>query len=317
MSKTAAIFFALCAFLCYSCSWVDDDRSDCSTGCWLRLSYTYNMFGVDAASTQVKDATLFIFDQEGRQIKQEIVDSVILHKYQYKIPVPSLPQGNYSFLVWSGLDESLYDYTPASISLLADENGECNKQLPYLFHGRLDKIFVDGAYQVLTVPLVKNTNVLSCVLQNQSALPLKLDDFRLELTARNAVIDHWNMPSQQESTCYLPFMSESAQMGSVEVAHFGLNTLRLMENDDTALRLIYTPSGKSIFNISLTPYLLLARNVDSKSMAPQEYLDREDRYNLIFFLEPSGDPDKPYICLQMKVNGWIVRINDAELETNC
>lgn len=49
-------------------------------------------------------------------------------------------------------------------------------------------------------------------------------------------------------------------------------------------------------------------------MPPQEYLDRQDRYNLIFFLSPTEDPQKPYICLQMQVNGWIIRINDAELD---
>ena len=49
-------------------------------------------------------------------------------------------------------------------------------------------------------------------------------------------------------------------------------------------------------------------------MLPQEYLDRQDRYNLIFFLEPTNNPSKPYMCLQMQVNGWIIRINNAELD---
>lgn len=47
---------------------------------------------------------------------------------------------------------------------------------------------------------------------------------------------------------------------------------------------------------------------------PQEYLDRQDRYNLIFFLDSTNDPQQPYICLQMKVNGWMIRINNAELD---
>ena len=93
-----------------------------------------------------------------------------------------------------------------------------------------------------------------------------------------------------------------------------MNTLRLMENDDTRLRLIHQPDGKEIFDIPLPPYLLLSRNVETTYMPPQEYLDRQDRYNLIFFLSPTEDPQKPYICLQMQVNGWIIRINDAELD---
>ena len=34
-----------------SCDWVNDDLSDCPTGTWLKISYTYNILNVDAAST--------------------------------------------------------------------------------------------------------------------------------------------------------------------------------------------------------------------------------------------------------------------------
>lgn len=151
-------------------------------------------------------------------------------------------------------------------------------------------------------------------MQSQSAAPLDTDDFRLELTARNGCMDHRNTPTDSVSTCYLPFMQESANLEDIQVVHAGMNTLRLMENDDTRLRLIHQPDGKEIFDIPLTPYLLLSRNVETTYMPPQEYLDRQDRYNLIFFLSPTEDPQKPYICLQMQVNGWIIRINDAELD---
>lgn len=109
-------------------------------------------------------------------------------------------------------------------------------------------------------------------------------------------------------------MQESANLEDIQVVHAGMNTLRLMENDDTRLRLIYQPSGKEIFDIPLTQYLLLSRNVETTYMPPQEYLDRQDRYNLIFFLDSTNDPQQPYICLQMKVNGWMIHINNAELD---
>lgn len=115
-------------------------------------------------------------------------------------------------------------------------------------------------------------------------------------------------------TCYLPFMKENADLEDIQVVHAGMNTLRFMENDDTRLQLIYRPSGKPIFNIPLTEYLLLSRSIDNDTMAPQEYLDRQDRYNLIFFLDHTDDPDTPYSCMLMKVNGWIIRINNAELD---
>ena len=173
---------------------------------------------------------------------------------------------------------------------------------------------ISGEYQFLALSLTKNTNVLSCILQSQSAAPLEKDDFRLELTARNGCMDHRNTPTDSVFTCYLPFMQESANLEDIQVVHAGMNTLRLMENDDTRLRLIYQPSGETLFNIPLTQYLLLSSNVEAAAMLPQEYLDRQDRYNLIFFLEPTNNPSKPYMCLQMQVNGWIIRINNAELD---
>lgn len=140
MSKTATILFALCTFFCSACSWVDDDQSDCPTGCWLKLSYTYNMLNVDAVTTQVKDVTLFILDQEGNYIVREEVDSLTFHQNECTIQVPSLPQGDYTFLVWAGLADSLYRHTPTSLTLLRNEAGEQSEKLSSLFHGRLDNV---------------------------------------------------------------------------------------------------------------------------------------------------------------------------------
>lgn len=215
MSKTATILFALCTLFCSACSWVDDDQSDCPTGCWLKLSYTYNMLNVDAVTTQVKDVTLFILDQEGNYIVREEVDSLTFHQNECTIQVPSLPQGDYTFLVWAGLADSLYRHTPTSLTLLRNEVGEQSEKLSSLFHGRLDNVHISGEYQVLALSLTKNTNILSCILQSQSAAPLDTDDFRLELTARNGCMDHRNTPTDSVFTCYLPFMQESANLEDI------------------------------------------------------------------------------------------------------
>lgn len=60
------------------------------------------MLNVDAVTTQVKDVTLFILDQEGNYIVREEVDSLTFHQNECTIQVPSLPQGDYTF--WSGQD---------------------------------------------------------------------------------------------------------------------------------------------------------------------------------------------------------------------
>ena len=50
-------------------------------------------------------------------------------------------------------------------------------------------------------------------------------------------------------------------------------------------------------------------------MNDQEYLDRQDSYTLLFFIE-STDTGVPRISTKIMVNGWIVRLNSSELEDN-
>ena len=172
------------------------------------------MLNVDAVTTQVKDVTLFILDQEGNYIDREEVDSLTFHQNECIIQSPLLPHGRLP-LFWFGqvCRYSVIDqHTPTSLTLLRNEVGEQSEKLSSLFHGRLDNVHISGEYQVLALSLTKNTNILSCILQSQSAVPLDTDDFRLELTAGNGCMDHWNTPIDSVSTCYLPFMQESANL---------------------------------------------------------------------------------------------------------
>ena len=61
-----------------SCDWVNDDLSDCPTGTWLKISYTYNILNVDAASTQVGDITILAFDKNDKYVDRLDVDSITL-----------------------------------------------------------------------------------------------------------------------------------------------------------------------------------------------------------------------------------------------
>lgn len=316
MSKTVTLYLILlCTFLmCGACSWVDDDYSDCPSGCWVKLSYTYNMLNVDAASTQVNDATVFVFDKEGNCIVRQEVDSLSFHLNRGMIKMPSIPVGEYSFLVWAGLADTHYQYTPDALTLLRNEAGEQAERLTALFHGRLDNVQVNDEYTVIEVSLTKNTKTLSCILQNQSDTPLDKDEFSLELTARNGLMDHRNQTIDSVVICYRPFYQNNAEMEGLQIVHAGMNTLRLMEDDETRLTLIHQPEGERIFSIPLSQYLLLSHQVHAPTMKAQEYLDRQDQHNLIFFLTATGDSLKPYICTKMQVNSWIIRLNDAELQ---
>ena len=64
--------------------------------------------------------------------------------------------------------------------------------------------------------------------------------------------------------------------------------------------------GKEIVNIPLNNYLLLLKSELYAKMGPQEYLDRESIWSMVFFL---GN-DMHWIRTHIKINDWIVRIND-------
>ena len=80
-----------------SCNWVNDDLSDCPTGTWLKISYTYNILDVDAASSQVGDITIFAFDKNNKYVDRLDVDSITLHQGYCMVRVP-FPEGSYHLL---------------------------------------------------------------------------------------------------------------------------------------------------------------------------------------------------------------------------
>lgn len=313
-SSTFFSFIFVCLiYLCTGCSWVDDDRSDCPTGHWLKLSYTYNMLNVDAASTQLKDITIFIVDQNKNLVEQMEIDSVTLHQNNCLIQLPSLPPAKYTFLVWGGLEDKHYTCISSGVQYSCRNIGDLSHRISSLFYGRLDSVHVGNEYKLVEVPLVKNTNTFSCILQSATKNRMTSDEFSMKLTARNGLLNYRNIPSDTTSVCYMPFAQESMDMENLQVVHAGLNTLRLMENDSTLFTLTHKPSGQEILNIPLCQYLLLSRQAHAATMEAQEYLDRQDQYNLIFFLVPTENPQSPFLCMHMEVNGWRVRLNNAEL----
>lgn len=201
-----------------------------------------------------------------------------------------------------------------NISLACDNKNQFNRKLNALFHSSLENITISEEYQVITAGLVKNTNYFSCILQDENNLPLRQEDFAFTLESTNGVIDYTNTPVGTTPTCYLPYRQElSLTSEQIPIIHARLNTLRIMKGDDTTLSIKHTPSGKTILHLPLTQYLLLSKNYPNNigDISDQEYLDREDSYTLMFFIQ-SSDTGIPRIPT-MKVNDWIIRLNDSEL----
>ena len=309
-----------------SCDWVNDDLSDCPTGTWLKISYTYNILNVDAASTQVGDITIFAFDKNGKYVDRLDVDSITLHQGYCMVKVP-FPEDTYHLLIWGGASDNLYqlpnlkagqtERKSLNISLACDEKNQSARKLNALFYSSLENITISEEYQVITAELVKNTNDFSCILQDENNLPLRKEDFAFNLESANGVIDYTNTPVGPTPVCYLPYRQEvSVTSEQIPVIHARLNTLRIMKGDNTTLSIKHIPSGKIILHLPLTQYLLLSKIYPDNigDISDQEYLDRQDTYTLLFFIQ-SSDTGIPQLCPLMKVNGWTIRLNNTELET--
>lgn len=173
-----------------SCDWVNDDLSDCPTGTWLKISYTYNILNVDAASTQVGDITILAFDKNDKYVDRLDVDSITLHQGYCMVRLP-FPEETYHLLIWGGISGYQYqlpnlkagqtERKSLNISLACDNKNQFNRKLNALFHSSLENITISEEYQVITAGLVKNTNYFSCILQDENTLPLRQEDFAFTL----------------------------------------------------------------------------------------------------------------------------------------
>ena len=314
-----SLLIATCTFMLFSaCNWVYDDRSNCSDGTWLKLFYSYNLLNVDAISTQVNEVSIFAFDENNHFVSRIDIDSLALHQAHFKVKM-NLPDGKYNFIIWSGLSDENFQCSPVAernslcISVACDSGRQQNQKLTPLFYGCIENVSISNQYQVLSVPLIKDTNSFSCLLQDKSNKILDKNDFLFVITSSNGHMDYQNLPTNASPVYYRPFHKETVELPGQNIVHTKLNTLRIMCDDDTQLSLKHLPSGQILMQIPLTQYLLLSRIQNgSLNIEAQEYLDRQDLYTLIFFLDSSNN-DYPTITPTMNVNGWNVRLNLTEL----
>ena len=96
-----------------------------------------------------------------------------------------------------------------------------------------------------------------------------------------------------------------SEYGELQGVSYNISTLRLMEDTDCRLILEKKETGETVFNISLPEYIGMVGALylnDGRQMTVQEYLDRQDFYTIVFYL--NGDLDQ---LIQLRVNSWRVR----------
>lgn len=215
-----------------------------------------------------------------------------------------------------------------------------------LFYGTLDVTVTDEDYRKSnfreeTVHLMKDTNTIQVILQELSNPDqMNHEDYHFTIVDDNFVLDGYNNPvyetrAEGVQKCYKPFARENRIMGyvdsegregtqatednarPVQVACAEFSTSRLVTGNAGTARLIVTSAreqekdgtDKEIISIPLITYLSATLGYgDSWIKSEQEYLDRQSRWNLVFFLQKGR-----WVSTRVVVNSWIVRINNVDL----
>ena len=338
MALSSLGMLAVFAFLLASCdSEIYDYEGDCTPKFKVGFRYDMNMKFVDAFSTEVKSVSLYIFDSNGKFVKsyESTVDAMAANDYLLDV---DLVPGKYSLLAWCGLNDGLHSYdvpalTPGTSTMQELKNTMKRQdavvgEIDQLYHGLIDAVFPDeeGVHTAI-VPLTKDTNRLKVILQNLSDnQSIKIDDFKVFVTAENGKMDYDNSLMADELLTYEPYFSQvgssevivntrAGEQGTYNLLMTEMNFARLVKNWNTPYKLHITDAeGNNIITVSLIELFLLVKGKENQSMDDQEYLDREDDFNMTFFLYNNGSEEETgtFISAEIIINGWKVVLQDVD-----
>lgn len=339
----AAGFAAM--FSATSCdSMIYEDQGDCDPHYKVRFVYDMNMKFADAFPNEVNEVTLYVIDDAtGKIVLTKHESGEALRQDGYMMDIDVTP-GDYHLVAWCGeghttsfgVSESEV-HTGLKCSLLDrqepvegpwDKSGShVRNDLKRLYHGRLEtQNFPDeeGTY-VYTVPLVKNTNNVHIVLQHLSGEPVDPDDFTFTISDENGLMDWDNTVLDDENLTYFAWHTKSGIAGvevpdytgdknravvQVSAAVAELTTGRLMADHSRKSYVnIYNKRHELVVRIPLIDYLLLVKGEYNRDMSDQEYLDRQDDYSLVFFLDDGGRWMDAFIY----INSWKVVLQDVDV----
>lgn len=330
----ATLFVVLSTSSCKE-GFIYEGEGDCGVYYNIKFKYDYNMKFADAFANEVNSVALFVFDQSGKLIDTIVEsDKAKLSDEDFSIPL-ELESGKYELLTWAGLmNEESFDLLAdvkvgvttikeLQVALKTTNDKRVEEDLLPLFHGALTLNYTDepGTYTE-TISLVKDTNVVRVVLQQMSD-GIVADMFSYEITADNSLLD-WNNDVVESGTItYEPWSvstgtadvepgygtnsTRAEDQVSVVVAEFTIN--RMVDGKSPILTIYNLEEQRPVFSIPIADYALLVKGNYNREMGNQEYLDRQDEYNMTFFLDEDGD----WLSASILINSWRVVLNNGIL----
>ena len=289
-----------------SCSAFEENLPECRL--FVKFKYDYNLLSVDAFHSQVNKVVLYVFDKAGKYLFSQTEEGAALADGSYSMQV-KLPVGEYRLLAWAGVGDS-YDIAPLTrgvstieemkLKLKREQSLVIDKSLEPLWYGEIINVSFKGDHsQTETINLIKNTNTIRFVFENQGRSNFDVNDYTYELTESNGYMGHDNALKPDDVLSYQPYYmaQSSATTGVIE-----LNTMRLMTDRLNNFAVKDKTTGATLFNVDLTDFFLLLRHEEHKNKwGDQEYLDRKDAYDVVFYLSGSTNA---WLSISVIINGW-------------
>ncbi len=321
---------ALAGGMAVSCSGlIYEDEGDCDVSYRVKFRYDMNMKFADAFAHEVHSVTLYVLDEDGSIVwsKTESGDALTVEGYSMEVDVPA---GKYGLLAWCDADEyKSWTFPQAKIrndlgcalnhKSDADGSAYTDGRIDDLYYGYLAEadFTADEGTVMVTLPLMKNTNNFKVVLQHLSGKPVDKDKFEFFITDDNCKMDWDNSLIPCDNVTYRAWSvsSGSAEVGTRSATEtFGvalaeLTTGRLVMGHKPRLHIRNKETSTTVLSVPLLDYALLVKGRYNEAIPDQEYLDRQDDYNMVFFLDKNENWANSFIY----INSWKVVLQNEEL----
>ncbi|WP_455998300.1 FimB/Mfa2 family fimbrial subunit [Phocaeicola barnesiae] len=323
------ILLLLCPWVMFtSCEYIHEDLMPCERGVSLRFVYDYNMEYANAFPSKVHCLTLYIYDGEGNYVGTRVEKTDVLKDENYRMKI-DLEPGDYSMVAYGGVacddrsftvidepSDAADKLTALSVQMSHNELTS-DKLLHDFFYGKLDVTVEENNYKDETVYMMKNTNNIRIILQQMNGMPVSDKDFTFRIVNDdNTLFAHDNSLIENGAVTYMPWAQGQRTVGDgeegtgkVTVAYAEFSTSRLTVGNHPRLVIANNETDEDVLNIPLNDYLLLLKSDRYADMTDQEYLDRENEWSMIFFL----DEDHLWINAQIIINDWVVRLNNITM----
>ncbi|MBQ4126654.1 MAG: FimB/Mfa2 family fimbrial subunit [Alistipes sp.] len=328
-------------------SQIFDYEGDCSATHHLKFKYDMNMKFADAFYNEVTEVRLFVYDAAtGKLLRTYTEKGEALRDPEFAIDLFALPAGTYEMVAWCGdglanekfeLNHSADDSTPVeglTCTMLrenTDEHPACVvDDLNRLYHGRQTFTLTDepGSYTHV-MPLVKNTNVVRIILQHLDAGDVDPSEFDITITDDNGKMAYDNSMLSDQMITYHPWSVQAVAAGvdsdvdseyistqldtrtttQVDACLAELTVCRLMADKNPILTVKNAKTGELVLSIPVKDYALMVKGNYNRAMSDQEYLDRQDEYNMTFFLSHGR-----WVASTVIINSWHVVLQNDSLE---